>query len=412
MVILEEVGKVLSYGEICDHCLGRFFGRRSHGLTNCERGAALRVAWHLAQDLPFRPQGGDCWICGETFSRVAEWADRVAAAVDGIEFGRFVIGTRVPPLTAESEEVVWSDLSLQHAEPFKSEMNREVGKAVANLTGKTADPHDPELVAILNLPEDRVEVQINPVFFSGRYRKLERGIPQTHWDCRACRGKGCERCNFTGKQYQDSVEELIGRPVVRFLHAEKAVLHGSGREDIDARMIGSGRPFVMEVVAPRRRSIDLSLLQEAINRDAAGRVEVVLERWSRKDDVEIIKSNKGYKKYRILVEIDGTFTEGELQSAIEALKGVKVHQRTPQRVAHRRADIVRERQVLDISYQGMECGMVALEVTGEAGLYIKELVSGDGGRTRPSLAGLLGRPARVCTLDVVQVQGAGNTGVT
>jgi len=168
----------------------------------------------------------------------------------------------------------------------------------------------------------------------------------------------------------------------------------------------------MEVVAPRRRSIDLSLLQEAINRDAAGRVEVVLERWSRKDDVEIIKSNKGYKKYRILVEIDGTFTEGELQSAIEALKGVKVHQRTPQRVAHRRADIVRERQVLDISYQGMECGMVALEVTGEAGLYIKELVSGDGGRTRPSLAGLLGRPARVCTLDVVQVQGAGNTGVT
>jgi len=404
MVILDDVEKILAYGEICDHCLGRFFGKLSFGLSNDERGRALRIALSLRENVPFTPPG-PCWICGDLFTGVEEWADRVIAATEGIEYRSFVIGTRVPPLMAESEEIVWSDLSLAHAEPLKSEMNREVGKAVARKDGKTADTKQPEIVAILNLAACFVEIQVKPLFFYGRYRKLERGIPQTHWHCRVCQGKGCERCNYTGKQYQDSVEELIGRPVTRLFSADNAVLHGSGREDIDARMVGTGRPFIMEVVTPRIRALDLDLVQQEVNREALGRVEVTLERWSTREEVEIIKSTKGYKKYRILVEIDGSYSSDELQSAIQALKGAKVNQRTPIRVAHRRADRVRERRVLDISIEKEDNAGVILEITGEAGLYIKELVSGDQGRTEPSLSGLLGRSARVCSLDVVQVQG-------
>ena len=404
MVILDDVGKILAYGGICDHCLGRFFGKLSYGLTNDERGRALRIALSLRDNIPYQ-QGGECWICGNLFAGVEGWADRVIAAGAGIEFRSFVIGTRVPPVMAECEEIVWSDLSLAHAEPIKSEMNREVGKAVARKSGRTADPKQPDVVAILNLAENRVEVQVKPIFFYGRYRKLERGIPQTHWNCRACQGQGCEKCNFTGKQYLDSVEELIGRPVQRLFSAENAVLHGSGREDIDALMVGTGRPFVMEIVSPRIRTLDLGQVQQEINREAGGRIEVKLERWSTRDEVEIIKSTKGYKKYRILVGIDGPYSSHELQSAIQSLKGAKINQRTPIRVAHRRADRVRERRVLDIRMIGEDNTRVTLEITGEAGLYIKELISGDQGRTEPSLSGLLGRSARVCSLDVVQVQG-------
>jgi tRNA pseudouridine synthase 10 len=46
-----------------------------------------------------------------------------------------------------------------------------------------------------------------------------------------------------------------------------------------------------------------------------------------------------------------------------------------------------------------------VEVHGEGGLYIKELVSGDEGRTEPSLADLLGVGAEVTALDVVAVEG-------
>jgi tRNA pseudouridine synthase 10 len=397
--------KVLSYGEICDHCLGRMVGKRSFGLSNDQRGSGLRTAYYLALNEPFRPHQGSCWICHDYFTTIGAWADRVVAALDGIEYLTFLIGSRVPPLIAENEEMVWSDLSLAYAEPIKSEINREVGKAVSERTGKEASLSSPDVLAILDIASGTVEAQISPIFFYGRYRKLERGIPQTHWDCRACRGKGCERCGYSGKQYADSVEELIARPAAELFAAEGGVLHGAGREDIDARMIGTGRPFVMEMVAPRKRSIDLSDLEAAVNNSARGRVEVSLGRWSSRGEVETIKSDKMHKKYRILVEIDDPVSLSELQSALAALEGATVYQRTPQRVAHRRADKVRERGVLEIGYAGREGDGHVIELTSEAGLYVKELISGDRGRTRPSLSALLGKEARVVRLDVIQVSG-------
>ena len=406
MEINEQVKSILGYGECCDHCLGRFFGKRSHGLTNDERGRSLKIALAIGENLPYTKFSGTCWVCSNFFDAIPEWADRVIASVQGIEFSTFLVGCRVPPLIAENEEMVWSDLSLTEPEPFKSEVNREVGKAVSVLTGKNVDFKKPDIVAILDPASGQVEVQINSVFFYGRYQKFERGIPQTHWDCRACRGAGCDKCNFTGAQYLDSVEQLIGRPVITAFDAQNAVLHGAGREDIDARMIGTGRPFILEVVEPKKRSLDLTALEQEINRVAEGRVSVSIKRWSERAEVETLKSNKAHKKYRILVEVDGALSANEFANALKTLQGATIHQRTPERVAHRRADKIRERIVLDIEYVGEQDGKFVVEVLGEAGLYIKELVSGDGGRTRPSLAEILDRPAHVFSLDVVQVEGA------
>jgi tRNA pseudouridine synthase 10 len=406
MELGEQVGKILAYGEICDHCLGRFFGKRSFGLTNDERGRGLRVAHALRENVPFRPHEGTCWICHELFADIAVWAGRVVEALGGIEYTTFLIGTRVPPLMAESEELVWSELGLSAPEPLKSEVNREVGKAVAALTGKAADLARPDVVAILDLGGGTVELEIAPLFFHGRYRKLERGIPQTRWPCRECRGAGCERCGFTGKMYADSVEELIGRTAAEFFQAEDAVLHGAGREDIDALMLGTGRPFVMELVAPRRRTVDLAALEAAVNANAAGRVGITIGGWSTRREVETLKSEKAHKKYRISVEVEGGIARKELEEALDHLRGAVVSQQTPARVVHRRADRIRERRVVDARVAGQEDGRFFLDVVGEAGLYVKELVSGDGGRTRPSLAGLIGRPARVIQLDVLEVEGS------
>ncbi len=405
MEMNETVGKILSYGDCCDHCLGRFFGKRGHGLTNDERGRAVRIARAVAENLPFEPFSSTCWVCGNFFETITAWAERAVVATGGIEYHTFLVGCRVPPLISESEEMVWSDLSLADPEPFKSEVNREVGKKISAMSGKEVDFKKPDLVLLLNLSRDTVDVQISPLFFYGRYRKNERGIPQTHWDCRTCRGAGCEQCNFTGKQYQDSVEELIGRPVIGLFSAGNAVLHGAGREDIDARMVGTGRPFILEVVAPLRRTADLAIVEDTINRSAAGRVAVTLIRWSERSEVETLKSTKAHKKYRILVEVEGALCADEFANALKTLQGVTIHQRTPERVAHRRADKVRERKVLDIEYAGEQDGRFIVEVLGEAGLYIKELVSGDQGRTHPSLAEILQRPAHVTSLDVVQVEG-------
>ena len=405
MELTELYQKMKEYGVVCDHCLGRMVAKRSFGLTNDMRGLGIRISASLALNEPFSHEQVPCWICGNFFDNLDIWVDMVVDAIKGIEGETFVIGSKVPPLISESEEMVWSDLCLSDPEPLKSEINREIGKLVAVKTGLTGDTKNPDIIAVIDITGGSVEVSIRPVFIYGRYFKYERGIPQTHWGCSKCHGAGCEVCNWTGKQYKTSVEELIGNPLLPVFNAQNAVMHGAGREDIDAVMIGSGRPFILEIVHPLIRKADLSDLTRIINEAAAGRAGVTDLRWSYRSEVETLKSHKGHKKYRILVDIDGSLPEITLQSALQQLSGAIICQRTPSRVAHRRADKVRERGVLDIRCTGKEGSNYILEVTGEAGLYIKELVSGDQGRTTPSLTGILCTPARVVQLDVIDVEG-------
>lgn len=402
--ILDKVGEILDYGPVCDHCLGRFFGKLSHGLGNEERGRSLRIAYSLEKNIPYQAEAEKCWICNNLFDASEEWAEKITESLSGIEFETMLVGCRVPPLVAESEEMVWTDLGLTSPEPVKAEFNREVGKIVSSLTGKQVDFKRPDVVVVCNLSEDSVEIEVNPLYIYGRYCKYERGIPQTRWHCRECRGKGCERCNFTGKMYADSVEELIGRPAIDVFESKDAVLHGAGREDIDARMLGTGRPFVIEIVEPKIRSFDPEELEKTINESAGGRVSVTIDHVSDRKEVETLKSGKAHKKYSILVEIEGEFSEDEVRSALNGLRGAVINQRTPDRVSHRRADKVRKRQCIDISCTGMEDDSFRIEVLGDAGLYIKELISGDEGRTSPSLSEIIKCPARVKSLDVVMVE--------
>ena len=77
--ILSLVHQILEYGDICDHCLGRLFAKRSFGLTNVERGHALRVAHALAYNIPFKEyEEGTCWVCNDLFLQIPYWAEKAA----------------------------------------------------------------------------------------------------------------------------------------------------------------------------------------------------------------------------------------------------------------------------------------------------------------------------------------------
>ena len=61
--------------------------------------------------------------------------------------------------------------------------------------------------------------------------------------------------------YQESVEEFISEPVLLAAKGVASKFHGSGREDIDARMLGNGRPFVLEISEPKIRTLDYKILE-------------------------------------------------------------------------------------------------------------------------------------------------------
>jgi tRNA pseudouridine synthase 10 len=426
--ILNTAKRIVKLGPICDSCLGRQFAMLSTGLTNIKRGHAIKTVLamqassqndrELLEDLAPSSESARlslgrkgeederCWVCLGEMRRenLDAWAERAAAALEGREYSTFLVGTRMSGLLAENEELLLSDGGSGSAEPFKSELNREVGKLIAARTGRKTDFEHPDVVVHLLLDRSQVELQVASLYIRGRYRKLVRGIPQSRWPCRACHGRGCERCGGTGRMYQESVDELIRPATIEAAQAEDTVFHGAGREDIDARMLGTGRPFVVEALRPKVRTIDLSWLEEEINRRAEGKVEVHELSFADQKTVERLKEGPFEKTYSALVELGSEIAEEKLKSVLKELVG-SIDQQTPTRVSHRRADKIRVRKVYSADLAEVSGRLARIIIRGDSGLYIKELISGDGGRTRPSLASALGVDAVVVELDVTDVGG-------
>ena len=248
------------------------------------------------------------------------------------------------------------------------------------------------------------------VFVEGRYRKLSRDLPQTVFFCPDCKGhprrrRGCERCEGFGKLTRDSVQELAGWVLGAAFKTRKNKFHGAGREDVNVRMLGEGRPFVMEMVNPKNHDVDLAEAEAEINRRNEGRLEVRRLHWTEKARVRVIKEGKYPKEYRALVRMDGTPDADK----VERLVGVRtpVVQTTPQRVAHRRAQLDRERWIEITSIEQLEGGdgegLWEVCLSTQHGTYVKEAISSEGGMTRPSLAELLGVGCECVELDVTAI---------
>ena len=244
------------------------------------------------------------------------------------------------------------------------------------------------------------------VYVEGRYKKFSRELPQTVFFCPDCKGhprrrKKCTRCEGFGKLTRESVQELIGWVLGKAFGTRKHKFHGAGREDVDVRMLGTGRPFVIELIGPKSHDVDLAAVEAEINRRNEGKLEVLGLHWTEKERVRTLKEGKHAKEYRALVEIDREVDPERFRELVGPR--MTVSQRTPSRVAHRRADKVRERWVEFRSIEPADDAHLEVRVACEHGTYVKEAISGEDGATTPSLSALLDVPTRCVELDVVRI---------
>ncbi len=401
--VKEQAQKIIeiSQGNICNRCLGRNFYPHVQGNDNQERGAYLRNVLGTADEQSGKSEA--CYVCKDIFLDLESILEKIISTIHNsqVEFTTFLVGCRLPDEILEKEKYIQEKTGFS-GDIIKKEINRELGKELELRLEREVDFDNPNLVIMMDFTSNRVELQINPLFIEGRYRKLIRGIPQTRWPCRKCRGKGCKVCDFTGKMYPESVEELMAEKVLKATMGVESKFHGAGREDIDVRMLGRGRPFVLEIKEPKVRDLNLEKLTAEINQHCAGKVEVLDLKSVHKDRRSGIKasSTETYKIYRARVELD-LETDEEKLNILNTLKVIQ--QRTPIRVSHRRADKIRTREVKEIQVKILDSKHLELVVNCEGGLYIKELISGDEDRTQPSVTSLLGITAKCIELDVLEV---------
>lgn len=394
MQILEEILEKTD-GRICKHCLGRMLSKTIEGEDNFSRAESLNIELNE----------NECIICGNVFNKIDdELFNKIYDKLDflKVEFDSFVVGSRIDNEIKQRDEEFIKELNLG-VEPIKKEINRIIGKKLENELKKEVNFEKQDIIVNVNLIKNpKVRIQINPIFIEGKYNKLVRGIPQTKWPCRKCKGRGCEECNFTGKQYPCSVEELISEHILKATNGYEAKFHGAGREDIDVLMLGSGRPFVLEIKEPKIRKIDLNNLEKEINDINRGKTQyhnLKFTNRNRKAEIKV-SSPDAYKIYNALVECDSPYDKDKLAILSELNE---IHQQTPIRVSHRRADKVRIKHVLDLSCEVIDETHFEMTIKTEGGLYIKELISGDEGRSQPNVTDKLGVKAFCKQLDVIEV---------
>lgn len=386
-------------GKICKNCLGRKLSKTIEGTNNIERAEKVCDALNINLD------NVDCVVCDNLFDKLDEdLYKKIDDKINqlGIEFDTFLVGSKIDKDIQKRDEELSERFNLT-VETIKKEVNRLIGLEIWERFDKEAEFESQDIVFSIDLLNNPiVRIQINPLYIEGKYNKLKRGIPQTKWPCAKCKGRGCEECNFTGKQYPESVEELISEHFLKATKGREAKFHGAGREDIDVLMLGSGRPFVLEIKEPKIRKLDLAKLEEEINKINEGKTSYHnLHVCERRRKAEIKQSSPDtYKVYSALVKCDRAFDKDKLEELTELNE---IHQQTPLRVLRRRADKVRVKHVLDLSYEVIDDETFNMRIKTEGGLYIKELISGDEGRSHPNVSEILGVEAICEQLDVIEV---------
>ncbi|MEM0217359.1 MAG: tRNA pseudouridine(54/55) synthase Pus10 [Candidatus Nezhaarchaeales archaeon] len=438
--IIEKSLKLMEEAVLCNKCLGRFFANLGFALDNETRGSSLKTiicmisselinkgrqqeaiemlrilaktGFRPARELLARnglevPEVLPCGLCeGLLYEPLHQLTNKAINYLSAYDFNTYLVGCRVPGTIIEREDALRSRVEIEWGESIKREINREVGSIIMLKTGKKADFQKPDVLVILDFHRMDVEIKPSPIFIYGRYRKLVRGIPQSKWFCPRCRGSGCPECDGTGKRYKFSVEELVTKPIIERFEAHDAKFHGAGREDIDVRVLGSGRPFVVEVIEPKKRFINLEELQREVNERSQGMVEVFNLSYTDRSTIGKLKlSAKAKRKtYRALIETEDQLEKERIEALSNFFRGVTIKQWTPRRVLHRRADRLRMKRVYEVEILDVKDKTFEVLIKCQGGLYVKELIHGDEGRTTPSFQNFLGTKLRVLELDVIDVE--------
>jgi len=421
MKVDEKIIEAFKTGYICDNCAGRIVGNLLSGLSNKERGRIVRhyIAFLIDSGekidvdlsnfygIKFRnvklqtKKPEKCKICKNFFlEKIDDVAKNIVKKLKGIEFDTFLIGSIPSDEMLKSEEKLFETVGTEFVESIKSEINREIGKRIEKLTKKKFALKNPDVTILADLDTNVIRVQVRSLYIFGKYQKLTRGIPQAKWICRKCGGKGCTYCKGEGKLYPTSVQEIIEKPLLRASGARKSSFSGAGREDIDARCLDY-RPFVIELIKPVKRKIDLKKGEKKINESKKVKVKNLKIVEFGKELTRKLKTERYDKTYLAEVEFEKIVDRKKLK-LLKQLTKEPILQKTPLRVIHRRADKFRKRNVKKISWKARGKNL-QLKITGESGLYIKELITGDEGRTKPNVSDLLENKVRKIILDVIKI---------
>lgn len=184
-------------------------------------------------------------------------------------------------------------------------------------------------------------------------------------------------------------------PSAALTHTPRFKFHSAGREDIDVRMLGPGRPYSIELLDTRTAMMPLSAfprLHAEINAQGRGLVESTAPMPATREEFAALAGGAESKRktYTALLWSSKAHSPTELKEKIDSkVSDLKVAQKTPIRVLHRRSLMTRMKTIHSAKTDWLSPHFFLLHLCTSAGTYVKEFCHGDLGRTRPNVSVLL-----------------------
>ena len=228
-----------------------------------------------------------------------------------------------------------------------------------------------------NLTEEctlvRILLKNERIYIAGRYMKYTRNLSQTPWV-------------VDGGAFMGSVQERITDGVKQYIKYKDIKFSSSGREDVDVRMLGRGRPFMLEVLDPRLSKNDnlMDKIKLCINKSHDDVQVRDLQIVDKGESQQFLKEGEEEKTktYAAICCLNRPYTEDDIK-LINSTKDLKLTQTTPIRVLHRRtlSDRIRtvftmwfekvDKHEIEEQYRLFSDRIFKLNLVTEAGTYIK-----------------------------------------
>ena len=370
----ENIQDLVSRG-VCKHCIARLLSLTPHEL----------VQYKL-------PPVANCAACSGILDRLE---DLKACAREAI--GRYCfhdIQVEIPNQLLTKDMTI---VDIVHSPPSCTLKNFVKGKITVALQKSREGP----VLYVLISDRDTFNCELRwpSLYVTGRYFKRSRRVSHSRFM------PGNPVSSVEG-ELVTHISELVNCGEIKFLSA--------GREDMDVRMLGSGRPFCLTLVNPvPDDSLPPPKTKDEFAQGVGARIPNEIEcgygvsasgleiSW-RVPNVE----PKHVKCYRCIVYCSRTVTQ-EMFERLRQVHDLEIIQRTPCRVAHRREMMNREKRVISLECQKVSEHFFVLDLKTSSGTYIKEFVNSDFGRTKPCLAELMNpdeaMECQLLQLDVVYV---------
>jgi tRNA pseudouridine synthase 10 len=369
--------EILESYRLCNWCLRRQLPKR---MANVKKKYKADQLQRSLRNTYIQSSSNQCYICRGLTSSINSVSEQVLKALDGYEFGTFLVGASLPSDMMDREDKLRACFKLKGGESIKSEITQVIGRFISSKIGKKVSYRRPDLTVIVNFATGSISINTKPAYLFGRYVKKVRNLPQKQPKCANCGGSGCGECKGTGLASTQSVEGILASKIISYSQARQVRFTWVGSEDADSLVLGNGRPFYAEVFDPKIRSLNPN--EPIFRRERQGiflkEIQTVEAKPARIPDFTVT----------ILARV--RFERLVNQSDLEKLER-ELTNTTVQSLSRRKGKVL-EKRIYSLKVRTLKEGKGELRIECDGGLSIKKFVTGENGDVIPNISQTLKIP--------------------